>query len=137
MYAVQPLSKKVKGEDRLDCPFTALGLIHGLGDGRSHRFQVGAKATLPPDIIGYACLCYAAQRETAQTIALAALVYNPDSPGIVFKLTEGAVSEAIASLSNIDPMLSLDDAAGKLSFSFGDDPQGRAERILERYYSAR
>jgi hypothetical protein len=56
---------------------------------------------------------------------------------MVFKLTEGAVSEAIASLSNIDPMLSLDDAAGKLSFSFGDDPQGRAERILERYYSAR
>ncbi len=137
MYAVQPTRKNTKGEEILDCPFTALGLIDGAADGRQYGFRVGVKPTLPPEIIVYACLSYAAQKETAKTIALSALVYTPDSPGMVFKLREEGVCEAIAHLSPTHANLGIDNGAGKLSFFFGDDPQGQADRILERYYSAR
>lgn len=137
MYAMQPITPKNKGEDSLDCPFTALGLIDGAGDGRLYGFRIGDKPTLPPEIIVYACLCYVSQRETAKTTPLSALVYGEESPGMAFKLREETVSRAIAHLSKTEPSLGIDDGAGTLSFSFGDDPQGQADRILERYYSVR
>lgn len=142
MYARQPNAKKsLASEDSLDCPFVALGLIHLIGDSRtkrSYRFQMGHKVNLPPELIIYTALQFAVQtNETARTIPLARLIYDPGSPGQVFKLTESALCEAIEIVSKAEEKLGLDDAAGKLQFRFQcSDPLAFAEALLAQYFKS-
>ncbi|MGA0197909.1 MAG: DUF4007 family protein [Prochlorotrichaceae cyanobacterium] len=142
MYARQPSAKKsLASEESLDCPFVDLGLIHLIGDSRvkrSFRFQLGHKANLPPEFIVCAALQFAVQtNETARTIPLSRLLYDPGSPGQAFKLTESALCEAIEIVSKAEETLGLDDAAGKLQFRFqGSDHLAFAEALLAQYYQA-
>jgi hypothetical protein len=134
MYAVQP-TKLSASEDSLDCPFTGLGLIHPAGDSRHFTFRVGYKPSLVPEIVVYACLRHHAQTDsTAKTIPIAALTYDIGSPGLVFKLTESAICDAISAVARQWDQISLSDAAGKLQFSFEDEPLELAADILNRYY---
>lgn len=144
MYVVQP-SKSQVSEDSLDCPFTALGLIHTAGDSRHYLFQVGQKPTLVPEIVVYACLQHHARKGSmAKTIPIANLLYDPGSPGLVFKLTESAICEAIETVARRWQQISLSDAAGKLQFSFEGEPRfpkgsfhkSLATDILDRYYGS-
>jgi len=133
MYVAQS-AKSLTSEDSLDCPFTQLGLIQNAGESRRYMFRVGRKANLPPAVIAYACLHYAKRAVQAQTIPIAKLLYDVGSPGLVFKLTESALCEAIETLEQQDKPLRLLDAAGKLQFAFEGDPEGLAEAILNGYY---
>ena len=132
MYVVQP-SKSQVSEDSLDCPFTELGLIHTAGDSRHYMFRVGQKQSLPPEIVVYACLQHSAA-SAAKTIPIANLLYDLGSPGLVFKLTESAICDAIETVARRQGRISLSDAAGKLQFSFEDEPLKLAADILDRYY---
>jgi Protein of unknown function (DUF4007) len=132
MYVVQP-SKSQVSEDSLDCPFTQLGLIHTAGDSRHYMFRVGQKQSLPPEIVVYACLQHSAA-SAAKTIPIANLLYDLGSPGLVFKLTESAICDAIETVARRQGRISLSDAAGKLQFSFEDEPLKLAADILDRYY---
>lgn len=140
MYAGQSRSKKsLVSEESLDCPFVDLGLIRCIGDHRvrrSYRFHLGHQSNLPPEFVIYAALQYAVQtNETARTIPLSRLLYDPGSPGQVFKLTESALGAAIEGVSKLDERISLEDAAGKLQLRFQvSDPLGFAEALLDQYY---
>ncbi len=120
-------------EDSLDCPFTELGLIHTAGDSRHYMFRLGPKPTLSPEIIVYACLCHQSQT-AARTASIASLLYDIGSPGLVFKLTESALCDAIEIIARRWQPITLSDAAGKLQFSFEGEPQQLAADILDRYY---
>jgi hypothetical protein len=134
MYTAQPTKSQVS-EDSLDCPFTGLGLMHPAGDSRHYTFRIGHKPSLMPEIVVYACLYHHAQTgSTAKTIPIANLTYDIGSPGLVFKLTESVICDAIAAVARQWKQLSLSDAAGKLQLSFEDDPQSLAANILDRYY---
>ena len=134
MYTVQP-TKSQASEDSLDCPFTALGLIQPAGDSRHFTFRVGYKPSLAPEIVVYACLRHHAQANgTARTIPITSLTYDIGSPGLIFKLTESAICDAISAVARQWDQISLSDAAGKLQFSFGDEPFALAEDILNHYY---
>lgn len=134
MYVVQPTKSQVS-EDSLDCPFTGLGLIHTAGDSRYYMFRVGQKPNLTPEIVVYACLRHHARiHSAAKTIPVANLLYDIGSPGLVFKLTESAICDAIETVARRWKQISLSDAAGKLQFSFEDEPLKLAEDILDRYY---
>jgi len=135
MYVVQPSSKAQVSEDSLDCPFTALGLIHTAGDSRHYTFRVGQKQGLPPEIVVYACLQHHAQvGSSAKTMPIANLLYDLGSPGLVFKLTESAICAAIEAVARRWEQISLSDAAGKLQFSFEGEPLSLAAAILDGYY---
>jgi hypothetical protein len=137
MYVQQP-SKAAASEDSLDCPFTELGLIHTAGDSRHYTFRVGAKRSLPAEVTLYTCLQHAKRTaETARTIPIANLLYDRGSPGLVFKLTESAVCEAIERVARRWKTINLTDAAGKLQFVFEDEPITLAEDILNGYYRNR
>jgi len=137
MYVEQP-SKSWQGEDSLDCPFTELGLIHRVGESKYYTFRIGYKPSLPEAIIVYACLDYAAQKESsARTIALANLLYDFGSPGLVFKLTESVICRAIEMVSRQFKMIQITDVAGKLQLTFDDEPKTLAYSILQSYYDAR
>lgn len=136
MYVEQP-SKSWQGEDSLDCPFTELGLIHRVGESKYYTFRIGYKPSLPEAIIVYACLDYAARKESsARTIALANLLYDFGSPGLIFKLTESAICRAIEMVSRQFKMIQITDVAGKLQLAFDDEPQTLGDRILQAYYDA-
>ncbi len=122
-------------EDSLDCPFTELGLIHTAGDARHYMFRMGPKPTLPPEVIVYACLYHQSQTASkASTLPIANLLYDPGSPGLVLKLTESALCGAIEVVARQWRQINLSDAAGKLQFSFEDEPSQLAADILDKYY---
>ncbi|MEM9539116.1 MAG: DUF4007 family protein [Cyanobacteria bacterium P01_E01_bin.42] len=137
MYVEQP-SKSWASEDSLDCPFTELGLIHPAGDSRHYTFRVGYKPNLPDALIVYACLYHTFRvSQSARTISVANLLYDSVSPGLVFKLTESVICNAIEKVARQFKQIGISDVAGKLQFFFQDEPKALAERILDRYYRTR
>ena len=137
MYAGQNAKASVS-EDSLDCPFTDLRLIQTAGDSRHYAFRVGPKQNLPAEMIVYAALIFAHQTyPTARTIPIANLLYDRGSPGLIFRLNEGAICDAIEQVSHIFRELSIADAAGKMQLSFKtDDVEDLALDILKDYYDA-
>jgi hypothetical protein len=124
-------------EDLVDCPFTDLRLIYAAGDSKQYEFQVGPKKNLPPEVIVYACLDFASRVTKGQkTIGLSRLAFDPSSPGLIFKLSESAISEAIEQVSH-EWEIDLSDTAGLLQMSYKDDPQALAIGILTDYYENR
>lgn len=135
MYAGH--SAKVSlSEETLDCPFTELRLIQAVGDSRHYSFRIGPKPNLPAEVIVYAALSFAENTQgTARTMPITQLLYNSGSPGLIFKLNELALCEAIDQVKPNYPDLSLDDAAGKLQFTFKtQSPDDLAQHILSQYY---
>ncbi|MEA5417741.1 DUF4007 family protein [Spirulina sp. CCNP1310] len=136
MYVAQQNKKNT--EDSLDCPFAELGLIHTAGVSHRYMFRVGYKPTLPPEVLVYTCLCHAAQRNTtARSIPIASLLYDSGSPGLIFKVTEKDICNAIEFVNRGFESLSLADAAGKIQLFFDEDPSELAEAILNNYYIKR
>lgn len=136
MY-VEQSPKAWKGEDSLDCPFTELALITPAGDSRHYTFRIGYKPNLPDALIVYACLHHAYRvNPNARTISVANLLYDPGSPGLIFKLTERVLCNAIEGVTRSCKQIAIADAAGKLQFSFDSHPQQLADQILNEYYTA-
>ncbi len=92
----------------------------------------------PAETIVYAALTFAGEvYKTARTIPMATLLYHIGSPGLVFKLNELALCEAIEQVARQYKELSMADAAGRLQFNFAtDNPTQLARQILAGYYDA-
>lgn len=136
MYVEQSTSKAGVSEDSLDCPFTQLGLIHTAGDSRHFTFRIGNKSNLPPEIVVVACLQYASNLlGHEETISISRLVYDSGSPGMVFKLSESAMCDAIEQVATRWNAIELSDTAGLIQMSFTSEPANLAEQILENYYN--
>jgi hypothetical protein len=135
MYTEQP-TKASAGEESLDCPFTELRLIQTAGDTRHYAFRIGLKQNLPAEVIVYTALIFAHQTyPTARTIPVSKLLYDSGSPGVVFKLNEAAICDAIDQVKYLFKELSWSDAAGKLQFNLRTaDVEDLALDILETYY---
>jgi len=137
MYAEQD-SKARPNEETLDCPFTELGLIYGAGDSKRYLFQVGSKGNLPDEMIVAAALEFSSRvGQKQRTIALSRLAFDADSPGLVFKLSESAISEAIEKVACKSDSIRLEDTAGLIQLSYTQDPAKLAEDILDEYYRTR
>jgi Protein of unknown function (DUF4007) len=137
MY-VEPRNSNSFVEDSIDCPFTELGLIRTAGDSKRYTFRVGAKSNLPAAIVVATCLEYAHRVSPGvSTIAVSRLLYDEGCPGMVFKLTESAICDAIDELSRSGKAINLSDSAGLIQFSFNEEPEELAGEILEQYYKVR
>lgn len=135
MYARQA-NRSRPSEDTIDCPFSELSLIVEAVEAKRYLFRVGAKGNLPAEVITSACLDYASLvGQEQRTIALSRLTYDDGSPGMVFKLTESAVSGAISQLSQSWKELELRETAGMVQFSFTQEPDILSEAILKQYYT--
>lgn len=136
MYVEQE-TKSTANEDSLDCPFTALGILQAASASNRFAFRIGAKSALPPEVIVAACLEFAAWTNGAQrTIALSRLAFDPDSPGLVFKLTENAIATAIEEIFRTWSTIQLRETAGLIQLSYHQAPTELAEQLLNRYYTA-
>ena len=137
MYVEQPQKKQVT-EETLDCPFVALGLIQTTGESRRFAFRTGSKLNLPSEIIVAAALEYVAAIDQRQrTVSISSLTYSSGSPGLVFKLTESAICQAIEEVRDSFGGVALADSAGLVQMSYQDDPLRLSLKIQNRYYSRR
>ena len=132
MYVRDSSNKKVMCES-IDCPFAEISLLENSGDFKYFSFNL-KKYALPPEIIVAACLEYiSALNENAKTISVSRLLHEPNSPGLVFKLTESFLCNSIEQIPK-KYKVSLSEAGGLLQFSFGDNPTGKTNLLIEDYY---
>lgn len=135
MYAEQP-SRSSINEESIDCPFVDLGILQFAGDSRHFAFRVGAKSTLPAEIIIAASLEFLGQSDrTQRTIGISQLVYGVGSPGLAFKITESDLYDALDRIQSHFPYITLSDSAGLVQMSLQGDPIELQQELLNNYYS--
>lgn len=131
-------------EDLLDSPFRELGLLEPTHFGRSHaasrwQFTSTARTTLPPELVTYACLDYAARGDSLRqsgSIALARLANEPGGPGRAFRLREPDIAKALRDIANLYPeRLELAEGIGQRSLRFEGDPKEVAWDVLDGLYT--
>ncbi len=122
-------------DDRLDCPLRELGLVRRSQATGSYRFVLGAKPTLPPEIVSYAVLDYLARTETGgNTATLSRLAHEPGAPGHAFKLAEEDLFVALQQTSATIGALRLASPTGAPQLSWSGDPAAVANEVLSSYY---
>jgi len=128
-------------EDMLDSTFRELGLLEPIGFGRgnaanSWQFTSNARTSLPPALVTYACLDYAARNEAQQggSIALARLANEPGGPGRAFRLREPEIAHALEETVGDHPQLTLVEGVGQRSLGFKAKPKELAWDVLDGYY---
>jgi hypothetical protein len=96
-----PRSDKAAGEDALEPVLAELGLIRPVG-GRLYEFRRGPKPSLPDGVFAYALNAFWNRyAPAAATLSVEAIVYEPGSPGRVFKLDENSVVERLTGMEEI------------------------------------
>jgi hypothetical protein len=124
-----------KGEDTIDSPFTSLGLIFNGNDSKHYAFRIGPKPGLVADVIAFACLDFASRRKsTARTISISSLLYEDASPGVLFKLTESQLCDAIEEVARRVNGIYLSESAGIIQMGFYGEPEILAEQVLEKFF---
>ncbi len=126
----------VVDEDSIHCPFVELGLIRQLpGQKRTYAFNVGAKQGLSSDLVTAMSLEFAANLSTsAKTISISRLLREPHSPGVLLKLNESTLYEALEDAAVVDPRIRLSDTAGLVQLAFTEDPQALSRAFVKRHY---
>lgn len=125
-------------EDSLLCPFKELGLLEyqgGRGKERTYRFTSGIRPSLPPRVLLYACLDYAAHfTRKPDSISLARLASEPGGPGRAFRMREPELLRSIEAFVESHPKLKIIESLGQSSLSFADNPESLAWDILDEQY---
>lgn len=123
-------------EESFDCPFLNLGLIQQTSESDLYRFNIGAKMSLPFELVGFSILHMMDERKRSSLLVQNCL-YEDDSPGQIFKLDEGALMAHLEELeSTTKGKLIINDTAGMTSFVFkGTDYIDFAKILLKNYYN--
>lgn len=122
-------------EDSIDSPFCDLDLIAQTTERNRYQFRIGPKSDLSSEIVGYAALSYAQEQSSGErTISLSRLMFDPGSPGQVFKLTESALLGALEDVAPSVDGMDLVDSAGVVMMAFPANPADAASRLLSSYY---
>jgi hypothetical protein len=119
----------------LDCPLNELGLMHEVEHEHSFAFSRGEHPTLPAEVFAYALVRFWERcAPDRNALLFDELAYQPGSPGRVFKLSEGAITDYLDSLARVtDKTMSYDVTAGLMQvYRRGNiDPH----ELLTSYYS--
>ncbi|MBF2053916.1 MAG: DUF4007 family protein [Candidatus Sericytochromatia bacterium] len=135
MFTASDGEKKQAKEDSIASPFQELGLIQHIR-GPYYQFNVGAKPSLPPEIIAFACADFASQRAEARTVNISSLLYDEGSPGLIFKLNEVSLRDALEQVMQHNMGLYVSESAGLMQLAFSDSPAKLANNILGSYFSS-
>lgn len=126
---------KAAKEESFECPLQDLNLIQPMIDGGMFRFAIGRKASLPPEIVGYAICKYLSGRNK-QAATIQELLYKERSPGQVFMLDENALVEAVQELQE-NPLwgdkFNFTESAGIAQVHCTVE-RGEANLLLDSYY---
>ena len=136
MYTQRKARGRQTLDDLLDSPFRELGLIvaSGLGGG-TYRFALGAKPSLPPEIVTFACLDYMATTDPhARSASVTRLTADPGSPGRLFKLNGQVLLEALELGSQGSKSMRVAAPGGAPQLLIDDEAAALAQDVLCAYY---
>ncbi len=128
-------------EVALECPLTELNLIQSSDEPGWFQFHIGAKETLPVEVFGYALLTFAATRlHRYHQLSLYDCLYEPGSPGQVFRLDEVSLIDLVEQLLPISHgMMDLGEIAGMTYLFFKEGALSElaqlGDSLLDAYYS--
>jgi len=136
----QKLKSNGISEDSLDCPLVELELIRHIPEYDLYHFNIGPKNSLSVEIFGYSLLTFIKSKiGSRSTIAIEECIYQPDSPGQIFKLDENSVVEYISSLEQFfsGSFRSIETAGLNqiyLSEEMKNNLDTNARKLLQSYY---
>ena len=120
----------------IECPFGHIGLLNNGAEPRTFRFNIAAKETLPNLIFLAATFSYAHQNQPAQrSLSLNKIVYDFNSPGVVFKISETEAGRLIDSAVSMTQGVLFVESMGNQQLQFDEDPEKLFWACLERYYN--
>ena len=101
-------------DDVIDSPFRELGLIQpSVSQPGALRFQIGAKPSLPPLVLAFACVDYLERVVPgSRAVSIASLMHTPGAPGRAFKLTESAIEDGLREASQHSELIRLVNQSG-------------------------
>lgn len=139
-----PAQKKEKDklraiETSVNCPLLDLKLLRPLPSEDMLRFSVGAKPSLPTQVVGFALLHFwrrnAAYRKT---ITVDECIYHRGSPGQAFKLDENSMTEYLIDLQlTVGRTIQIQETSGLRQIYLNISPQdveALSFELLETYY---
>ena len=136
-YAPAERSGRTSIDDILNCPLRELNLIGRSPATGSYRFTLGAKPTLPAEIVAYAVLDYVTRTGTGgNTITLSRLAHEPGGPGRAFKLAEAELLAVLEPTIDAKRELGLAAPTGATQLSWTASPARIAVDILNDYYTS-
>lgn len=100
-------------EDSFDCPLVELNLITELSDGGIYEFQRGEKETLPIEVVMATLIAFwDARFSERDALPFIELMYEPLSPGRIFRLDEDTMTIYLEKLEQLtDGALEYDETA--------------------------
>jgi len=139
MYTSRDTRGRQTLDELLDSPFRELGIISPSPSGTdAYRFVRGAKPSLTPVAVTYACLDYMAMTEPgARTASLTRLTADPGSPGRILKLTEDVVLTALEWAADVVVGVGLASPSGTAQFVLDDVPELAALAAMQVHHQAR
>ena len=115
--------------------FEDLQLITGLDHNNSYCFNLEQKNTIPPVLFLAACLSYLYHYYPYQnSISLSRLVYDINSPGVAFKLSETDCGNLLESAMGIIANISFIESTGIRQLQFHGEPQELYWTCIQVYY---
>jgi hypothetical protein len=122
----------------IDCPFAHLDIVRAAEETNTFRFIIGEKQTLPSLVFAACCLSYAGLTQPNQrTLSLHKILYEFNSPGIAFRLSETDAGRLLDDATTQLKGLIFVESMGYRQLQFEKDPSAIYWRALERYYSER
>jgi hypothetical protein len=135
----EDLGRRQSFDDIVDCPMREIGLIRSIDpSGKRFRFAMGSKATLPSEIILYACADFLARTDShSRTVTVSRLSTEAGAPGRVFKLSESDLVEALEHAATTISTIKIARPAGAVQIAFTSSPAAVATEALSSYYRRR
>lgn len=125
------------GEENFDCPFLALSLIQSAGTSDLFRLSICRKRNLPIEIIGYAIINKLVEMNST-TSSVQNMLFEPHSPGQIFKLNENTLVDAVMELDSLtNGQINFTETAGVNGINFSgkrSDKESYATTLLYNYY---
>lgn len=129
-----------QSEENFDCPLLGLSLIQPTNDSDLFRISICAKRNLPVELIGYAILKRMERGDTID-VNVHNMLFEPYSPGEIFKLDENSLIDAVSELEKLTKgKLQYTETSGMHSIRFTGSKKetGKyAQGLLEKYYGVK
>ncbi|CAM8620849.1 Domain of unknown function DUF4007 [Acidimicrobiia bacterium] len=140
MYLAENRQQSIRStfDDVIDSPFRELGLIQpSVSQPGALRFQIGAKPSLPPLVLAFACVDYLERVVPgSRAVSIASLMHTPGAPGRAFKLTESAIEEGLREASEQSELIRLVNQSGSNQLYLEAPAVEVGDLLLDLHYSS-
>jgi len=127
---------KTEGKSDIYCPFTQLDIVKIAEEQSIFRFNISEKQTLPALVFTACCFAYAAITQPNQrTLSMHKAVYELNSPGIAFKLSETTAGRLLDNAAGRLKGVYFVESLGNRQLQFEEGPDNLFWKSLNLYYS--